>query len=60
VENVYVDKEQDLFEIHLNQHLMHHQNEAMLLLMKQFVQLNDLNYYKMDVQHLNYDDRYHK
>jgi hypothetical protein len=55
-----VDKEQDLFEIHLNQHLMHHQNEVMLLLMKQFEQLNDLNFDRMDVQHLKNDDKYHK
>ena len=60
MENEYVDKEQDLFEILLNQHLMHHQNEVMLLLMRQFVQLNDLDSDKMDVQYLNYDDRYHK
>ena len=55
-----MDKEQDLFEIPLNQHLMHHQNEVMLLLMKQFVRLNDLNSDKMVVQYLNFDDKYHK
>jgi hypothetical protein len=60
VENVSVDTEQDLFEILLNQHLMHHQNEVMLLLMKLFVQLIDLNFDKMDVQYLNFDDKYHK
>jgi hypothetical protein len=60
VGNGYVDKAQDLFEIQLNQHLMHHQNEVMLLLMKLFVQLNDLNSDKMDVRYLNYDDKYHK
>jgi hypothetical protein len=60
VGNVYVDKVLDLFEIQLNQHLMHHQNEVMLLLTKLFVQLNDLNSDKMDVRYLNYDDKYHK
>jgi len=39
---------------------MHHQNEVMLLLMKLFVQLNDLNSDKMDVRYLNYDGKYHK
>jgi hypothetical protein len=60
VGNVYEDMEQDLFEIQLNQHLMHLQNEVKRLLMKQFGQLNDLNYDMLDVQHLNYDDRYRK
>jgi hypothetical protein len=60
MENVYVDKERDLFEIQLNRHSRHHRNVMMLLLMKRFEQSIDSNYDRMDVQYSDYDGKYRR